>query len=86
MIGRGSFTKCYLVDENNVLLKTTCPTKEAYYMFSQGNPLAPVINDVSWKGKEWHVRMPYYRRVIRPGCIEVPRLRVGTINVEVTVV
>lgn len=43
LIGRGTFSKAYQTGESTVELVTTCPAKECYAMFSQGNPFAPQI-------------------------------------------
>jgi hypothetical protein len=46
LIGKGAFTKAYLIGDNKVEVVSVCPAKECYAMFSQGNKFAPVIEVV----------------------------------------
>lgn len=46
LIGKGAFTRAYQIGLNQVEVISTCPAKECYAMFSQGNPFAPVTEHV----------------------------------------
>lgn len=64
LIGKGTFSKAYQVSEDTVELVSTCPTKECYAMFSDGNPFAPAIErDYN---QENTYRMPLYPKVRAP--------------------
>lgn len=43
LIGKGTFTKAYQTGPETVEIISSCPTKECYALFSQGNPFAPQI-------------------------------------------
>lgn len=64
LIAKGTFTKVYQISETQVEVVTTCPTKEAYAMFSQGNPFAPKVErDYN---KENTFIMPLYPKIRSP--------------------
>jgi len=67
LIGRGSFTKAYQISENQVEVVTTCPSKECYAIFSQGNPFAPVVEKLDYlhSGESVYL-MPLYAKVKAP--------------------
>lgn len=67
LIGKGAFTRAYQIGDNEVEIITTCPAKEAYALFSQGNPLAPVIEKHDYRddGKSVY-RMPLYPKMRAP--------------------
>lgn len=67
LIGKGAFTRAYQIGENEVEVVSRCPAKEAYALFSQGNPLAPVIekHDCLDDGSQVY-RMPLYPKVRAP--------------------
>ncbi|QNN99909.1 hypothetical protein phiPsa267_170 [Pseudomonas phage phiPsa267] len=46
LIGKGAFTRAYQIALNQVEVISSCPAKECYAMFSQGNPFAPTIEHV----------------------------------------
>lgn len=46
LIGKGAFTRAYQIGLNQVEVISSCPAKECYAMFSQGNPFAPVTEHV----------------------------------------
>lgn len=46
LIGKGAFTRAYQIGLNQVEVVSSCPAKECYAMFSQGNPFAPKIEHI----------------------------------------
>lgn len=67
LIGKGSFTKAYQISETQVEVVTTCPSKECYAIFSQGNPFAPVIEKLDYlESGESVYLMPLYAKVKAP--------------------
>jgi len=64
LIGKGAFTRAYQIGHDKVEVVTICPAKECYAMFSQGNPLAPVIESVTTtdEGKRVY-HMPLYPKM-----------------------
>lgn len=67
LIGKGAFSRAYQVSENKVELHSTCPAKECYALFSQDNPLSPVIEKEGFNrnGKPVYI-MPLYPKVKAP--------------------
>lgn len=67
LIGRGTFTKAFQISETEVEVITTCPSKECYAIFSQGNPFAPVIEKTDYldSGESVYL-MPFYSKVKSP--------------------
>lgn len=63
LIGKGAFTRAYQIGENEVEVLSTCPAKECYAMFSQGNPFAPVIEHVGQKDEQGIFHMPLYPKM-----------------------
>lgn len=64
LIGKGSFSKAYQTGENSVELVSTCPTKECYALFSEGNSFAPILErDYQ---KEDTYKMPLYPKMRAP--------------------
>lgn len=62
LIGKGAFTKAYQIGENEVEVRSFCPAKECYALFSQGRQFAPVI-----ERKETNVyKMPLYPKTRAP--------------------
>jgi len=59
LIGRGAFSKAYQIGLNEVELISSCPSKECYAMFAQGNPLCPVIEKKDFDS----YKMPLYPKV-----------------------
>lgn len=67
LIGKGSFTKAYQIDEDKVEVVSICPAKECYAMFSQGNTFAPVIEKIDHRDDGYSVyHMPLYPKVTAP--------------------
>lgn len=64
LIGKGTFSKAYQIDDNKIELVSTCPAKECYAMFSQDNPLAPKIERSF--DKENTFIMPLYPKMKAP--------------------
>lgn len=67
LIGKGAFSKAYLRDDGQVEVHSTCMAKECYALFSQDNPLAPMISkhDTSRNGTPVYL-MPFYPRMRKP--------------------
>lgn len=67
-IGRGTFTRAYQISDEpgdeQVEVITSCPTKECYAMFSQGNRFAPKVKR-NWD-KENAYFMPLYCKIKSP--------------------
>jgi len=67
LIGKGSFTKAYQIAQDKVEVLSICPAKECYALFSQGNPLAPVIERIDYLENGNSVyHMPLYPKVTAP--------------------
>lgn len=67
LIGRGTFTKAYQIGSELVEIVTTCPIKECYALFSQGNRFAPVIEKIDYLESGEHVfHMPLYPKIKAP--------------------
>lgn len=70
LIGKGHFSKAYLIEENVVELISRCSTKECYVLFSSGNPLAPIIErtyvDDNLSEGFLSYKMPLYPKVRAP--------------------
>lgn len=64
LLGRGAFTTAFQISETVAEIKTTCPAKECYAMFSQGNPLAPVIEHVDSTDTHRIYHMPVYAKIL----------------------
>jgi hypothetical protein len=63
LIGKGAFSRAYQIGSDQVEVISSCPTKECYAMFSQGNPFAPVIEHIGQKGEKGVFHMPLYPKM-----------------------
>lgn len=63
LIGKGAFSRAYQIGESQVEVISSCPTKECYAMFSQGNPFAPVIEHIGQKDEKGIFHMPLYPKI-----------------------
>lgn len=64
LIGVGTFTKAYQVEENKVEVISSCPAKEAYALFCGENPFAPKI-EKDYSRKNTYL-MPLYPKIKAP--------------------
>jgi hypothetical protein len=64
LIGKGAFTRAYQIGLNQVETISSCPAKECYAMFSQGNPFAPVIEHIGQTNDGKGIfHMPLYPKI-----------------------
>jgi hypothetical protein len=63
LIGKGAFSRAYQIGLDQVEVISSCPTKECYAMFSQGNPFAPVIEHIGQKEDKGIFHMPLYPKM-----------------------
>jgi hypothetical protein len=68
LIGRGAFTRAYLLDSGRVLLKTCCPIKEAMaWGWFPESPLFPEMKfvDVGVYEMEYYPRVPSLKKALK---------------------
>lgn len=68
LIGRGAFTRAYLLDSGRVLLKTCCPIKEAMaWGWFPASPLFPEMKyvDVGVYEMEYYPRVPSLKKALK---------------------
>lgn len=69
MIGKGAFTRAYLMSSGRVLLKTCCPIKEAMaWGWFPESPLFPEVEyvDVGVYEMEYYPRVPSLKKALKP--------------------
>jgi hypothetical protein len=67
LIGKGSFTKAYLLNDGTVEVESICPAKECYALFSKGNSFAPIIDRTDYLDSGVCVyKMPLYPKCRAP--------------------